>query len=404
MPDNPTTLLAIASYEKGHDFLRQARAEGARVFLLTSLSLQNTARWPAEAIDEIFYMPDVDKRWNREDTLKAVSYLARHNQLDLIVPLDDFDLELAAFLREHLRLPGLGESTTRFFRDKLAMRMRTRDAGVRIPEFVHVLNHARVQGFLNRVPAPWVLKPRLLAGSIGVKKVHSAEELWPMIERLGDEQSFYLLERYVPGDVCHVDSILEDGEIVFAAASIYGRPPMEVSQQGDVFTTRIVERGSPLEQALLAANLQALATLGLQRGVSHTEYIVSREGGEIFFLETSARVGGAHIADLVEAATGINLWREWARVELATAARPYRLPEVRHDYAALLVSLARQEYPDTSAYDYPELVWRMDRKNHVGLIVQSPSYARVSELLEELIRRVRQDFWTYLPPKEKPAD
>ena len=49
------TILCISSYEKGHDFLRQCKEEGARVFLLTSKSLEN-ADWPKESIDDIFYI------------------------------------------------------------------------------------------------------------------------------------------------------------------------------------------------------------------------------------------------------------------------------------------------------------------------------------------------------------
>lgn len=397
------TILAIASFEKGHAFLRQAKAEGARVLLLTSLSIKDTAQWPRESIDEIFYMPDEDKTWKRDDVFKAVSYLARTEHIGRIVALDDFDLEIAASLREHLRIPGMGETTVRRFRDKLAMRMCAHEAGIAVPEFVHVLNHARIQRFIDKVPAPWVLKPRSFAGSIGIKKIATAGELWAELEKLGDDQPHYLLERYVPGDIFHVDSIVYEREIRFAVASGYGRPPLDVAQGGGIFTTSILERGSENEQRLLELNGDLLKSLGMVRGVNHTEYIIGHDG-KIYFLETSARVGGAHIAELVEMATGLNLWAEWARVEVAGGKVDYEPPAARGDYAGLLVTLARQEHPDTSGYQYPELVWRMDKANHVGFIVRSESHARVRELLGELTARVQQDFWAYAPPKDKPTD
>jgi len=400
----PVTILAIASYEKGHAFLRQAKKEGARVLLLTSQSLKDVNQFPRESLDDIFYMPDVNKQWNREDTLKAVSYLARTESIDRIVPLDDFDLELAAHLREHLRVPGLGESDTRFYRDKLAMRMRAAEAGLNIPPFVHILNHRKVAEYLEAVPGPWVLKPRLMAGAIGIRKINSATELWPVLEQMGDEQSYYLLEKYVPGEVYHVDSIVYQGEIRFAIASGYGRPPMDVSHQGGVFTSRILERRSAVEQKLIEKNRLVLGALGLVRGVSHTEYIIGREDGTVYFLETSARVGGAHIAELIEFATGINMWGEWARVEIAGGAEKYTPPVPRQDYAGLLVCLARQEHPDSSAYEDPEIVWRMDKKNHAGFIVKSASYRRVQELLESYAGRVVGDFLAVAPPKSRPTD
>ena len=108
----PRTVLCLASFHKGFEFLRAAKAEGWTVLLLTSQSLQHE-EWPREAIDEVFYMPDVDKVWKRDDVIKGVSYLARRHKLHRIVALDDFDVETAAALREHLRVPGMGETTAR---------------------------------------------------------------------------------------------------------------------------------------------------------------------------------------------------------------------------------------------------------------------------------------------------
>lgn len=188
----------------------------------------------------------------------------------------------------------------------------------------------------------------------------------------------------------------------FAIASRYGRPPMDVSQEGDVFTTRTLGMGSEEDRPLQELNRDVLKAFGLVRGVSHSEFIRGREDGKLYFLETSARVGGAHIADLVETATGINLWAEWAKIEIAGGKAPYAPPEPRRDFAGLLVSLARQEFPDTSAYNDPEVVWRMKKLHHVGLIVRSPKAQRVEELLHSYVERVRRDFLASAPPLDRP--
>jgi len=283
------------------------------------------------------------------------------------------------------------------------MRMKAREAGVSIPDFVSIVNYEQLREFMERVPVLWVLKPRSMAGAIGIKKVFSAEELWQMLEKLGDEQSFYLLERFVPGDIFHVDSIVYERNVLFATASGYGRPPLEVSHSGGIFTTKLLERGSPLEHGLLALNREVLAGLGLLRGVSHTEFIRSHEDGKLYFLETSARVGGAHIADLLEAATGVNMWAEWAKVEIAGGKAPYEKPVARTDYAGLLVSLARQEHPDTSSYTDSEIVWRIDKEHHVGFIVKSADPARVQSLLDAYVERVQRDFHASVAPLDRPS-
>jgi biotin carboxylase len=338
-----------------------------------------------------------------DDAIKGVSYLARSTKIDRIVALDDFDVEKAAALREHLRIPGMGDTTARYFRDKLAMRTRAREAGLDVPDFIHVLNHDELRAFLARVPAPWVLKPRLLAGAIGIKKLQTADDFWRTVEALGDEQSAYLLERFVPGDVYHADSIVDDYQVLFAIASRYGTPPLQVSHEGRVFTTRTLPRDSAEEGAVLDMNARLLEAFGYKMGISHSEFIRAADG-RLYFLETSARVGGAHIVDLVEAASGLNLWAEWARLEARREGHPYALPPVRELNAGLMVSLARQEWPNLAPYNDPEVVWRLKKKNHAGLIVASPDAQRVEALLATYTERFYQDFFASAPPRDRPVD
>jgi biotin carboxylase len=398
----PLTFLCLASYEKGHRTLETLKRSGCRVFLLTSLSLKDTAQWPRDSLDDIFYLPDQEHAWDLQQMLRGVCHLCKEERIDRILPLDDFDVEKAAFLREHLRLPGMGESTTRYFRDKLAMRMRAQQHGVRVPEFTPTFNNQAIAAFLDRVAPPWVLKPRLMAGAVGIKKLHATGEVWDRIRELGDEQSFFILEKFIAGNIYHVDSVWFRGRMRYSVASSYGTPPLEVTTSGGIFTTRLLPAGGDEGEALRSMNEQILRALGLESGVSHTEFIRSHEDGTYYFLETSARVGGAHISDLIEAATGINLWAEWAKVEVAEAAGcHYSPPEARTDYGGLLISLARQEYPDTSSFQDPELVWRLQRKHHVGFIVKSPRWERVQELLQDYAQRVRTEYYASAPPRDK---
>lgn len=394
----PLTVLCVTSYEKGQEFMRECKRQGCRVFLITVQSLEN-ADWPRESLDDVFYMPN---NYLRDDIIKGVSYLARTMQIDRIVALDDFEIETGAALREHLRVPGMGDTTARYFRDKLAMRVKAQSAGIRVPDFVHALNYEAMKEYMERVPPPWVLKPRSEASAIGIKKVHQAEELWPILDSLGDKQSFYVLEHYIPGDVYHVDSIVSENEIVFAVPHKYGAPPMNTAHDGGVFITRKLPRESDEAQALYKINKELIAALGLVRGVTHAEFIRGREDGRFYFLETAARVGGANIAEVVEAATGINLWAEWAKVEIGLDEKKYVLPEHRDDYSGILISLARQECPDTSAYNDPEIVWRMNKKHHAGLIVASPDPQRVEDLLNSYAERFVTDFLAVAPLPDKP--
>jgi biotin carboxylase len=398
-PAPPLTFLCITTYEKGQEFMRECKRQGCRVFLLTAETHRN-ADWPRESLDEVFFIPP---ELPVPEIVKAVTYLAREKKIDRIVALDEFDMETAATLREHMRIPGMGLTTTRYFRDKLAMRMKALEHGIRVPDFIPVLNHDDIRYYLDHVPGPWVLKPRSEASAIGIKKIDSAEALWPILESLGDQQSSFLLEQFVPGDVYHVDSVVSELEVVFSSVSRYGQPPMAVAQQGGIFTTYLLPGDSEEALSLRALNGDLITSLGLVRGVSHAEFIRARSDGNFNFLECAARVGGAYISDMVETATGINLWREWARIEIAGGKQPYQLPATRSDYAGIILSLSRQEEPDTSAYNDPEIVQRLKKRHHAGLVLRSSDPDRIQALLQGYASRFAQDFLAIVPPGTKPA-
>ena len=194
--------------------------------------------------------------------------------------------------------------------------------GILVPRFIHVLNDERIAQFGGVTPGPWVLKPRSSAAAIGIKRITGISELWPTLETLGDRRSFFLLEQFVPGDVYHVDSIVWDRAVASRPRTATANRRWTIAHDGGVFITRTPAATAPTKHEPLAAlNAEVLATFGMVRGVTHTEFIRAHEDGRWYFLETSARVGGAFIVDVIEAASGLNLWREWAHIEIAGEER-----------------------------------------------------------------------------------
>jgi biotin carboxylase len=392
------TILCLATYLKGDAFIRECQVQGADVVLLTNDRLADAA-WPREAIREIQTIP---RNASDAEIRRVVAGVARRIHIDRVTALDDFDVETGAMLREFLQLPGFGRTVANRFRDKLAMRTAARRLGIAVPEFTAVFNDQDVARWTERVPLPWILKPRSSAAATGLRKVTGRDELWPALEAAGADRDGCLLEQFVSGDVYHVDSIVTGGAVVFSVASQYGRPPMAIAHEGGVFVTRRLRDHSPDAAPLLAANRALLTGFGLHDGVSHTEFIAGPQG--VLFLETSARVGGAYIVDVVEAATGVHLWREWARLEIAGGADGYTVPAGRGDAAGIALCLARQEHPDLSSYTDPEIVRRIDRRHHAGLIVSSSDFGRIESLLEDYTRRFSIDFLATMPVPDRPVE
>jgi len=311
----------------------------------------------------------------------------------------------AALIREHFCIPGMNDSTAKAFRDKYRMARNAKTAKLDVPEFVPLINHDEVREFMDRVPPPWIIKPRSDVSAIGIRKVDHAEEVFDLInemnerEDLGQRGSYFLLAQFIHGEVFHVDSLVNQGRIVFAGVNRYGSPPLQVAHEGGAYISRTVAHGSENQKSLLAINRKLIKAQGIEQGATHAEFIKSDADGRFFFLEIAARVGGAYIAEVLEAASGLNLWREWAKVEVSDGAA--RVAKPRKDYAGIVLSLARQENPDTSAYDDPEIVFRSRKRHHVGLIVKSNKLERVEELLTNYTQRFVDDFVAIIPPLEK---
>ena len=389
----PLTFLCISSYFKGEEFIRSCKAEGNNVFLVTSKKLEDKA-WPLESIDDIFYMQQDEKdNWVMKDLIVGLSFFMRNHKVDRIVALDDFDVEKAAHIREHFRIPGMGETTARFFRDKLAMRIKALDAGINVPPFSPLFNDVEINEYADTIAPPWVVKPRSEASADGIQKVHNKEELWKAIHGLGEERHQYLVEQFKPGDVYHVDAISAEGKLVFCRASQYLNTPMEVAHGGGIFRSTTVEFDSKDDKALQRMNAKVMKAFGMQYSASHTEFIKSKEDGKFYFLETASRVGGAHLCEMVEASSGINLWREWAKLESAVAkGKTYKVPRVKKEHAGIVVSLSRYQNPDDSSFTDNEIWWRLEMEHHIGMIVKAKKREKVVDLLDDYAKRIAKDF------------
>jgi len=391
-------IFCLFTYVKGQPFMRECARLGCRVELLT-LEKNRNADWPRDILSQIHFMPE---DMSSAQMVNTVMYLGRSRRIDRIVALDEFDMETARNAAGAYEAARYGRISHALFRDKLSMRVRAREAGLLVPDFIGVFHHNDLHHWIQETPSPWMLKPRTVASAIGIRKLHKPEELWPLLDDLGDRQSHHLLERFIPGDIFHADGVVWDGHTLAAPVHQYGKPPFQLMHQGGVFTTRTVDRASVPAKEIPQLHQKLVAGLGLANGVTHTEWIRAAVDGRFYFLEAAARVGGAFIADVIEQAYGFNPWVEWGRIEVALArGEQYALPKLGTAYAGSVLCLARDATSVTEHYDAPEIVHRMQKRQHAGLIVRSTDPARVEALTEEYARRFAEDFLAIAPAPAK---
>src|SRR4026209_2523272 len=155
-PNRPLNIACLATYFKGADFIRECKAQGCHVVLITKEKMLGED-WPRESLDDLIAVPNDAGPALFIDLL---AFLGRNYRIDRVIALEEFDVVTAALMREHLCLPGLSSSDAKVFRDKFSMAVHSQRAGINVPEFVPLVNREEVDAYMRAVPGPWVIKPR----------------------------------------------------------------------------------------------------------------------------------------------------------------------------------------------------------------------------------------------------
>ena len=270
-----------------------------------------------------------------DQAIAAARQLAERHRLSALLTYDETAVELAATIGLILGLPYLSPACARRCRDKLAMREALAAAGVPSARSIAVASLAEAETAAAAVGYPLILKPRSLAGSIGVVRVDSPADLAAAFEMTASASlpNFHsvvgvLLEEYLDGPEVSVESVVLDGQVTVVAITRkeVGFPPY-FEEIGHV-----VSAADPLpdESAVRAVAMAAHEALGITRGVTHTEIKLTRRGPRI--VEVNARLGGDLIPHLVHLATGIDLAA--AALDVAAGRSP-RLTATRRAAASI---------------------------------------------------------------------
>ena len=389
-----SSFLCLSEEFKGPTFLKMLKQLGHRVFLLTNEDARHDP-WPREAIDEVFYAPrDKKRRHDRQTLVEGTAWLMRNHGIDRIVALDDFDVEDAALLREEFRIPGMGQTTARHFRDKLAMRMQAQSHGIPIPGFSSLFRKEYLETFCDTHEGPYVIKPRSEASASGIIKVANREEAYQAFDSLGEEAYNFLIETFAPGKVYHVDALAHDGNVCFLRASAYVDPPLTIVQSGGLFQTRTLPKSSKVNKELGELTQNVMMAFGMRYSASHTEFIEDAEGN-FLLLETSSRVGGAYISDMLHHATGVDLWAEWAKLEAAQVADgKYKAPKDLGKAGAVTIRTVSEETPDLRRFKQEEesVVKLISKPYHAGLVLTAEKESTLESLQKEIASRLFEQF------------
>ncbi|MDI3289011.1 ATP-grasp domain-containing protein [Polyangium sp. 15x6] len=321
------------SDSQGSDFVREAKAQGHRVIVVTSASERAPEDVHALADHLVRVEADMESDEAADEAVAKIRALAVAPAA--IFPGTEQGVLLAAVAGERLGLHSNGSVVGRVLRNKYQQRRILERHGFPTPFFHRFSTERELAALLPRLTFPVVLKPVNGLSKVGVMKAFDADGLMKAF-RNGREPARtryryleigaeWLVEEFIEGDKLTLELIVAgEGQItplVLAETTVVGDNFIEI---GHALPSAL----SPETQAEVHAyGVAVLEAVGVRHGVVHLELLRRRDDGRLFVIELNGRIPGGRVAKLIEAASGNNYYR----IVLATllsrrvpALKPFR--------------------------------------------------------------------------------
>ena len=236
-----------------------------------------------------------------------LQYARQYNIVGVVTDQTDLPVRTIAYVSEKMNLPGIDYYTACLFTDKYKMREKCREIGVKTLEYELADNIYSAISFFKNLGKYVIIKPLNNQGSKGVCKVTSLAEL---IEKFSEAEKYargekILIEEFVKGeDELVIEGVALNGwcENLICGDTHYFNLPDVFSARQRIFPS--VKDPAIVEQAL-DLNKRIINGFGLQRGLTHGEYIISN--GQVYLIEIAARGGGVYISsDIIPLMTGFD--------------------------------------------------------------------------------------------------
>lgn len=267
----------------------------------------------------------------RESIIKAVDTIKR--KIDGVVCTYENYALPAAWVAEHLSLPGMPIDSMEACTDKFLMRQRFALSPEKIsPDFELVNNEEDVINFAKKHSFPLILKPANLAKSLLVTKNHDLEELLENYQRTTTQiESVYskyapnrtpriVIEEFLEGPVHSVDAFVdEEGEPFVLAQVVDYQTGYDIGFDDNFHYSRLLPSKLSQEDQAAVRHCAELGikSLGMRSSPAHVEVIMTKEGPRI--VEIGARNGG-YRPRMHKLANGVDI--TGAALAIATGQKP----------------------------------------------------------------------------------
>ena len=242
-----------------------------------------------------------------------------------IVTTSEFYVETVAVLATHYNLPGNPVDAIKNTRNKALMRHVLKQAEVRQPRFTVVHDADGIVEAMEHIGLPFVLKPADDTGSNNVllcqtqeqAERHARKILATRVNVRGQQTAGVVVaEEYLEAAEFSVEMLTWQGEttcVGITQKSLTGFPYFV--EACHLFPAALPEAWAADIQATVR---QALSTLGISHGTTHTEVKWTPAGCAI--IEVNARLAGGMIPELIRLATGVDMLEQHLRCAVSEPA------------------------------------------------------------------------------------
>lgn len=245
---------------------------------------------------------------------KATLEWAKQEQINAIMPINDFGVRTAAYVASELGLIGLTPAAADAANDKGVMRDTWKRAELPIPDYRICTSLSDVYHSAESIGFPCVLKPTDCGGGgRGVSVLREREDVrwaYDLATPFAINKRL-ILEEFLSGTEMTVETLSIANQVIVLAMSDQDKANLKTRITTSInFPAKLPETTVVEVEHLVRRAVQAI---GISDGMAHTEVIVTPEGPRL--VEIGARGGGGHLFHtIIEAVSQVKAPVESARV------------------------------------------------------------------------------------------
>ncbi|MEO0481050.1 MAG: ATP-grasp domain-containing protein [Planctomycetota bacterium] len=289
-------------------FTRGLAIAGARVF---GVGDQPKAALKPEVRDALTDYLQVRSLWKIDEVVKEIRGFLRNRSIDRVETLWEPAMLIAARLRELLGCPGLNVEQTEPFRDKVLMKDRLDQAGIRTPYHFRATTRDEVHRAVDKIGFPLILKPVDGAGSADTFRCDDSDDLDKALRATAGLTQLNV-EEFIEGEEFTYDTVTSKGDILFDNIAWYRPKPLVTRNNPWISQQVIVFRDLEVEALQTGRELgrKVVRALGFESGFTHMEWFLKGDG-EAVFGEIGGRAPGGRLTHVMNHSNESDLFNGW---------------------------------------------------------------------------------------------